>query len=196
MEAHFKTEKGAAFVIGGIPDEQKGEIKYAVKIPKVLSFLVSNDFNAEVKGLNDFPRDEWPPVIVVHFAFQIMIFFGVIMIIIGIIYLYAVFFKKEWLKKNWLLKTFLVATPFGYIALEAGWTVTEVGRQPWIIYGIMRTVDAVTPMPGIQYSFYFFTAVFVSLSFVIIFLLTRQIKMVPKLYDPTDPQFNDKQKKL
>ena len=98
-------------------------------------------------------------------------------------------------RKNWLLKTFLFATPFGYIALEAGWTVTEVGRQPWIIYGIMKTVDAVTPMPGIQYSFYFFTAIFISLSLIIIFLLRRQIQMVPKLYDPTDPQFNSKNKK-
>ncbi|MBP6378473.1 MAG: cytochrome ubiquinol oxidase subunit I, partial [Kaistella sp.] len=131
---------------------------------------------------------------VVHYAFQIMIFFGVVMIIIGGIYLFAVFFKKNWLTKNWLLKMFMFATPFGYIALEAGWTVTEVGRQPWIIYGIMRTADAVTPMPGIQYSFYFFTAIFVSLSCIIIFLLRRQIQMVPKLYDPTDPQFNSKNK--
>jgi len=94
-----------------------------------------------------------------------------------------------------LLKTFLIATPFGYIALEAGWTVTEVGRQPWIIYGVMRTIDAVTPMPGIQYSFYFFTAIFVSLSLILIFLLKRQIQMVPKIYDPTDPKFNEKNKK-
>ncbi|MCD9619200.1 cytochrome ubiquinol oxidase subunit I [Chryseobacterium gleum] len=195
MEAHFETEKGASFVIGGIPDEKNEEVKYAVKIPKVLSFLVSNDFNSEVKGLKDFPRDEWPPIAVVHYAFQIMIFFGVVMIVIGAVYLYAFFFRKEWLSKNWLLKTFLIATPFGYIALEAGWTVTEVGRQPWIIYGIMRTADAVTPMPGIQYSFYFFTAIFVSLSLILIFLLKRQIQMVPKLYDPTDSQFNDKNKK-
>jgi cytochrome d ubiquinol oxidase subunit I len=75
-----------------------------------------------------------------------MIFFGVVMIIIGMVYLYAFIFKKEWLPKTGF-KTFLYATPFGYIALEAGWTVTEVGRQPWIIYGIMRTADAVTPMP-------------------------------------------------
>jgi cytochrome bd-type quinol oxidase subunit 1 len=69
------------------------------------------------------------------------------------------FFKKEWLIQKLAIKNIFIATPFGYIALEAGWTVTEVGRQPWIIYGIMRTVDAVTPMPGIQYSFYFFTAI-------------------------------------
>jgi cytochrome d ubiquinol oxidase subunit I len=78
---------------------------------------------------------------------------------------------------------FAVATPLGFIAVEAGWTVTEVGRQPWIIQGIMRTSDAVTPMPGIAWSFYLFTAVYISLSIVIIFLLHRQIKMVPVQYD-------------
>ena len=151
--------------------------------------MVSNDFNSEVKGLKDFPKEEWPPVAVVHYSFQIMIFFGVIMILIGSVYLYTQFFKKEWLTKNWLLKTFFIATPFGYIALEAGWTVTEVGRQPWIIYGIMRTVDSITPMPGIQYSFYIFTFVFITLSIILVFLMNRQIQMVAKLYDPEDPNY-------
>ena len=148
---------------------------------------MSNDFNSEVKGLKDFPRDEWPPVIVVHFAFQIMIFFGMVMMLIGVIYLLAKFKMKSWLQKKWLYRIFVAAIPIGYVALEAGWTVTEVGRQPWIIYGVMKTADAVTPMPGIQYSFYFFTLVFISLSLVILFLLQRQLKMVPYLYDPNDP---------
>ncbi|MDA3615291.1 cytochrome ubiquinol oxidase subunit I [Polluticaenibacter yanchengensis] len=194
MEAHFETEKGAAFVLGGIPDVEKEEVTHAIKVPKVLSFLAFNDFDAEVRGLKEFPKDEWPPVAVTHYAFQVMIFFGMVMMAIGAIYLYAHFFKKDWLTKRWFLRLFIVAIPFGYIALEAGWTVTEVGRQPWIIYGIMRTADAVTPMPGIQYSFYFFTAIFVSLALVILFLLKRQIKMVPKLYDPTDPLFEAKEK--
>lgn len=192
MEAHFDTEKGASFVIGGIPDVENEQIKYAIKVPKLLSFLAWGDFDAEVKGLKDFPKDHWPPVAVVHYAFQIMIFFGSVMMAIGGLYLIASFWKKQWLTKTWFLKIFVAAIPFGYIALEAGWTVTEVGRQPWIIYGIMKTIDAVTPMPGIQYSFYFFTLVFLSLSLVIIFLLLRQIKMVPKLYDPTDPNYNPK----
>lgn len=196
MEAHFQTEKGASFVIGGIPDEENEQIKYAVKIPKVLSFLAWGNFDAEVKGLKDFPKEHWPPVAIVHFAFQIMIFFGVVMMMIGVLYLIARFWKKEWLKKRWFLKSFVLAIPFGYIALEAGWTVTEVGRQPWIIYGIMKTSEAVTPMPGIQYSFYFFTLVFISLSLIIIFLLIRQIKMVPKLYDPTDAAYHPKNKNL
>ena len=195
MEAHFHTEKGAAFVVGGIPDEEHMQLKYAIKIPKVLSFLVSNDFNSEVKGLEEFPRDEWPPIAVVHFAFQIMIFFGVVMMGIGAIYLLARYWKKNWLEKRWLYKLFVMAIPFGYIALEAGWTVTEVGRQPWIIYGIMKTADSVTPMPGIQYSFYFFTLIFISLSLIILFLLKRQLKMVPYQYDPGDPLYQTKSKK-
>ncbi len=195
MEAHFETEKGAAFIVGGIPDEEKMEVKYALKIPKVLSFLVSNDFNSEVKGLKDFPRDQWPPVAVVHYAFQIMIAFGMLMMGIGVIYLVGIFYKKKWQEQKWFYKMFVYAIPIGYIALEAGWTVTEVGRQPWIIYGVMKTIDAVTPMPGIQYSFYFFTLIFISLSFIILFLLQRQMKMVPYLYDPTDPLFETNKKK-
>ncbi len=70
--------------------------------------------------------------------------------------------------------------------MEAGWVVTEVGRQPWIIYGIMRTKDAVTPMPGVVYSFYIFSAIYVSLSIIVIFLLYRQIKMVPVLYNQSE----------
>ena len=189
MEAHFETEKGASFLIGGIPDEKAETVKYGIKIPKLLSFLVDGNPNSEVKGLKDFPKEHWPPVAVTHFAFQIMIFLGTVMMGISVLYLFALFFKKNWLEKHWLLKLFIIATPFGYIALEAGWTVTEVGRQPWIIYGIMKTAEAVTPMPGIQYSFYLFTLIFISLSLIIIFLLRRQIKMVPYLYDSTDPLF-------
>ncbi|MGV0919585.1 cytochrome ubiquinol oxidase subunit I [Empedobacter falsenii] len=189
MEAHFKTEENASFVLGGIVDESKEEIKYAVKVPGVLSFLVHSDFKTPVKGLEEFPKDEWPPVAIVHYAFQIMITFGMLMMGIAVIYLIAQFFKKDWRTKRWFYKLFMIATPFGYIALEAGWTVTEVGRQPWIIYGIMRTVDSITPMPGIQYSFYIFTFVFITLSIILVFLMNRQIQMVAKLYDPEDPNY-------
>ena len=189
MEAHFKTEESAPFVLGGIVDESKEEIKYAIKVPGVLSFLVHSDFKTPVKGLEEFPKDEWPPVAVVHYAFQIMITFGMLMMGIAVIYLIAQFFKKDWRTKRWFYKLFMIATPFGYIALEAGWTVTEVGRQPWIIYGIMRTVDSITPMPGIQYSFYIFTFVFITLSIILVFLMNRQIQMVAKLYDPEDPNY-------
>ncbi|MES2646330.1 MAG: cytochrome ubiquinol oxidase subunit I [Bacteroidota bacterium] len=187
MEAHFKTGKHVPLIIGGIPDSKNQKIDYALELPGVLSFMAHGDFNAEVIGLDAFPKEDQPPVAIPHYAFQIMVGLGSIMMLIAVLYFTAVFKKKSWLNSAWLLKLFVLATPMGFIAVEAGWTVTEVGRQPWIINGIMRTKDAVTPMPGIQYSFYIFTALYVSLALIVTFLLYRQIKMVPKLYDVSSP---------
>ncbi|WP_420152687.1 cytochrome ubiquinol oxidase subunit I [Siphonobacter sp.] len=181
MEAHFRTEKGASLVIGGIPDADAERVNYAIKIPGGLSFLAHGDFDAEVKGLDQIPKSFHPPVAVTHYAFQIMVGLGMAMLLLSLLYLWALWKKKT--DRSWLLKLFVVAIPLGFIAVEAGWTVTEVGRQPWIIYGIMRTADAVTPMPGIAYSFYLFTAVYLSLAGVVVFMLYRQIKMVDQLYD-------------
>ncbi len=183
MEAHFHTEKRASLVIGGIPDTASKTVKYAIKIPGGLSFLANGDFNSEVKGLDSIPADERPPVTVPHFAFQIMVALGMVMMAIAVVYCIGVLRKRKWRNSRWLLNLFVWATPTGFIAVEAGWAVTEVGRQPWIIYGVMKTKDAVTPMPGIVYSFYLFTAVYLSLAVIVTFMLYRQIKMVDKLYD-------------
>ena len=182
MEAHFETQKAAPLIIGGIPNEKEKNVAYAIKLPGMLSFLAHGNFQQEVTGLNAIPEENHPPVAVTHFAFQIMVSIGVFLMIMSIIYLIALK-KKSWLQKQWFLKLFVLATPLGFIAVEAGWTVTEVGRQPWIINGVLRTADAVTPMPGIAYSFYLFTAVYLILSVAVIFLLKRQIKMVSALYD-------------
>lgn len=183
MEAVLKTEKAAPLIIGGIPDKVSGEVRYAIKIPGMLSYMAYGDFNAPVKGYDQIPKEEHPPLMITHISFQIMVALGMFMMLIAILYLIILVKKKSWQKKRWLLRLFIIATPLGFIAVEAGWTVTEVGRQPWIIYGIMKTADAVTPMPGIPYTFYLFTAVYISLSIVVIFMLIRQIKMVDKLYD-------------
>ncbi|MGM5630547.1 cytochrome ubiquinol oxidase subunit I [Apibacter raozihei] len=196
MEAHFNTEPSTPFIVGGIVDEKNEKVDYALKIPGMLSFLAHGDFKTPVKGLNEFPKQDRPPVSIVHYSFQIMITLGVLLMIIGGLYIIALIKKRSWLQKKWLFKLFVFAIPLGYIALEAGWVVTEVGRQPWIIYRVMRTADAVTPMPGIAYSFYLFTGIFISLSLIVTFLIYRQIKMVPKLYDPTDENFNTKINKI
>jgi cytochrome d ubiquinol oxidase subunit I len=188
MEAHFHTERSAGLIIGGIPDTAGKKVDYALKIPGLLSFMATGDFNGEVKGLDQVPKSEQPPVAVTHYAFQIMVGLGMVMVGIALLYFIALWKKKHWQKAPWLLKLFVVATPMGFIALEAGWTVTEVGRQPWIIYGIMRTSDAVTPMPGVVYSFYLFTAVYISLTLIVSVLLYRQITMVGRLYDSNSDQ--------
>ncbi|NQX52593.1 cytochrome ubiquinol oxidase subunit I [Pedobacter panaciterrae] len=185
MEAHFHTERNAPLIIGGIPDTANKRVDYAIKIPGLLSFMTTGNFNGEVKGLDVIPKEDQPPVAVTHYAFQIMVGLGMAMVFIALLYFIALWKKRQWLNSNWLLKLFIIATPMGFIALEAGWTVTEVGRQPWIIYGVMRTVDAATPMPGIAYSFYLFTGVYISLAIIVSLLLYRQITMVGKLYDST-----------
>ncbi|RKD16322.1 cytochrome BD ubiquinol oxidase subunit I [Pelobium manganitolerans] len=188
MEAHFHTEKAAPLIIGGIPDTDNQTVKYALKIPGALSFMAHSDFNAEVTGLDQIPKENQPPIAITHYAFQIMVGIGVLLMLLSIAYFIALWKKKAWLQQKWLLKLFVFSTPLGFIAVEAGWTVTEVGRQPWIIKDVMRTIDAVTPMPGIVYSFYIFTAVYISLSFIVAFMLYRQIKMVPQLYGSTPSQ--------
>ncbi len=190
MEAHFDTEPRAPFIVGGVPDEANDTVRYALKIPGLLSFLAHGDIDKPVMGLKDVPRENRPPVAVTHYAFQLMVGLGMLLAGLAVVYLYGLIRKRPWLSSRWLLRLFVVAIPMGYIALEAGWTVTEVGRQPWIIHEVMRTADAVTPMPGIVYSFYLFTAIFISLSLIVIFLLYRQIKMVSRLYDPTDPEYH------
>ncbi|MES2266849.1 MAG: cytochrome ubiquinol oxidase subunit I [Bacteroidota bacterium] len=187
MEAHFETKPYSPLIIGGIPDVKNKKVDYAIELPGMLSFMVYDDFKTPVKGLDQIPVADQPPVAVTHYAFQIMVALGMLMMGLGVLYLIALWKKKSWFEKHWFLRLFIWATPIGFIAVEAGWTVTEVGRQPWIIQGVMRTADAVTPMPGISYSFYLFTAVYFTLSLAVIFLLYRQIKMVPEIYDNPKP---------
>ncbi|MDQ7947278.1 MAG: cytochrome ubiquinol oxidase subunit I [Pedobacter sp.] len=182
MEALYHTSQPAPLLIGGIIDEKNKQVKMGIEIPGALSWLSYGDFKAKVKGLDQIPVDEQPPVAITHYAFQVMVGIGTLLAMISIFYLVLLLRRQNLLQAKWLLKVFVYATPLGYIALEAGWVVTEVGRQPWIIYGVMKTKDAVTPMPGISWSFYLFSAIYASLTVIVIFLLYRQIKMVPKLY--------------
>lgn len=176
MESLYKTTTSAPLVIGGLPNPETKEVNHAIEIPGALSFLVHGDFHTEVEGLDKTPEKDWPNVVLVHLSFQIMVLMGVLMAIAGVMHLIFIIWKKEKLTKRWWLKTLAWLTPAGFIAVEAGWMVTELGRQPWIIYKIMRTSEAVTPMPGIQYSFYIITLIYVFLTFVVFWLMKRQIK--------------------
>jgi cytochrome bd ubiquinol oxidase subunit I len=182
FEGHFETETGAAFRIGGIPDESAGVTRYAIEIPYALSILAYGDPNATVKGLNDFPADVRPPVAIVHFAFQIMVACGVAMMLIALWGALRYLLKrnaKTWLESKSFLRVLVAASPLGFIAIETGWVVTEVGRQPWIIQGVMRTSEAVTPMPGLVVPFITFTLLYILLAIVTVWLLLRQVAASP-----------------
>ena len=178
MEAHFMTSNRAPLFIGGIPDEDTREVKYALKLPGLLSFLAYGNFNAEVKGLNEFPQDEWPPVLLTHLGFQLMVLVGMLMAIIALFYFLFSWRWKHLLGKSWWLKILVVATPFGYIGIETGWMVTELGRQPWIIYHIMRTEEALTHMPGLIYPLLLITGIYILLTALSFVLMNRQIRFI------------------
>jgi cytochrome bd ubiquinol oxidase subunit I len=183
MESLFYSGTNVPLLIGGIPDTKNKTVQYGFEIPGMLSFMIGGDTKTPVIGLDQFSEADQPPVYTTHFAFQIMVGLGLVMLGIGLVYFFNLWKKRLLVRNQWLLRLFALATPIGFMAVEAGWVVTESGRQPWILYHIMRTKDAVTPMPGIQYSFYLFTVVYFSLSLIVVLLLYRQIKMVPILYD-------------
>jgi cytochrome d ubiquinol oxidase subunit I len=169
MEAVFKTERGVPLLIGGMPDVEKQEVRYAIRIPRGLSFLTHHDFNAEVQGLDRVPRADWPNVLVTHTAFQLMVGCGFLLAGVG-----ALYWLLQWRRKAAsppLLKLLLVVSPLGFLALEAGWFVTEVGRQPWIINGIMRTHAAVTPVSTVPATFFAFSLLYSVLGVALTFLL-------------------------
>jgi cytochrome d ubiquinol oxidase subunit I len=188
MEGQFATEKGAPLRIGGIPDESAGVTRYAIQIPYGLSILAYDDPNATVKGLNDFPANHRPPVAIVHVSFQLMVACGMAMMGIAAWatwrYWRARRKKSEtWLGSKWFLRALILAAPLGFIAIETGWVVTEVGRQPWIIYGVMRTAEAVTPVPGLVVPFITFTLLYICLAAITVWLLLRQVAASPEVFE-------------
>ena len=179
MEAHWHTEAAAPVIIGGWPDEEAEETRYGLKIPYLLSLMAHHDPNAEVMGLSEVPRDERPPVAVVHLAFDLMVGLGIWMMGLGLAFAWV--WRRGGtppLSKRWL-RLLVLTAPAGFIAIEAGWTVTEVGRQPWVIHGIMRTADAVTPMPGLVVPFATFSLLYVVLGILVVRLLRRHVIASP-----------------
>jgi cytochrome d ubiquinol oxidase subunit I len=180
FEGHFETQRGAPLRIGGIPDVEARQTPYAIEIPYGLSLLAFQDPEASVQGLNDFDRTLWPPVAVVHVAFQVMVFCGLVMMAIAVWGVYLWWRRSTVSSSSTFLKTLVVATPLGVLAIESGWVVTEVGRQPWIVQGVLKTADAVTPMPGLIVPFALFTLIYVFLAVVVSVLLVRQFRASPR----------------
>jgi cytochrome d ubiquinol oxidase subunit I len=173
MEGLYRTQRGAPITIGGIADDDRMTMRYAIDIPYGLSLLAHHDPVATVRGLEEFPRDEWPDVQAVHLAFDVMVGLGFVMLGVAIWAAWLWWRRRRLPDTPAFLGVAVVSAPLGFIAIEAGWVVTEMGRQPWIIYGIMRTSEAVTPMPWLVVPFTVFTLVYLVLSVVLVVLLRR-----------------------
>ena len=182
MESHWDTGTNVPIYLLTWPGKD-GNVIEALPVPGALSFLAYNDVNAEVKGLNDFPEADRPPVLLTFLSFRIMVGIGTIMPLLALF---------GWVMRNKLqdyplyLKVMLLAIPLPYIAMEAGWVLAEVGRQPWIVYGLMRTSDAVSPVGSGEVGF---TLVLMSLLYTLlgaagIWLMIRLAKKGPEDNSP------------
>lgn len=179
LEGQFETERGAPLRLGGVPDAKAGVTRFAIEIPRGLSLLAFHDPDAEVKGLEAFPRDVWPDPLKVHIAFQIMVALGTAMAALSLAALLLRWRRPDWLHHPRFLRVVALLGPTGFVALEAGWLVTEWGRQPFVVWGVLRTADAVTPLGGLVVPFVAFNLLYVFLGAVTAVLLARQIAHAP-----------------
>jgi cytochrome bd ubiquinol oxidase subunit I len=167
------TETGAALHIGGWYDEESGEVRYGLAIPRALSLLAFHDPNARVEGLDAVPPEDRPPVNVVRVAFTTMVGIGTVLALSGV-WLLVVWWRRRALPDGrWFLRAVAAFGPLSVIALIAGWVTTEVGRQPWVVYGHMRTEEAVTGADGIPLGYAALVVIYLALAAATTWLLRR-----------------------
>ena len=179
-EALFVTQGDAPIEVGGFPDAAARVNRWAIRIPELLSLLAFHDRHAEVTGLDRIPPEFWPNVPVTHLAFDVMVGIGSYLALLGLWVAWRRWRRRDLTTGRALLRALALATPLGFIAIEAGWVVTEVGRQPWVMYGVLRTRDAVTPMPGLVVPFTVITLLYVFLAVVVTRLLSRHVTRSPR----------------
>ena len=180
MESHWETQTRAPLILFAIPDEKNERNRIEIgAIPGILSFLGFHDFNAEVTGLRDIPKEERPPVLPTFVGFRTMVGLGTLFIVLTV---YGWFRRNKLLESPTYLKIMLFAIPLPYIAMEMGWIVSEIGRQPWIVYGLMLTAEAASPISTIQVftSLTGFILVYGLLGAVGVYLMAKTVKQGPE----------------
>jgi len=176
LEGQWETERGAPLRIGGWPDASREETRWALEIPRGLSLLAFHDPHAEVRGLRSVPPEDRPPVRIVHVGFQTMVGLGSAMALVALWAGWVAWRRRDLSSDRRLLRALVIVAPFGFLATEAGWVVTEVGRQPWVVQGFMRTANAVTPMPGLVVPLLTFTALYIGLGVVVVALVASLVR--------------------
>lgn len=145
MEGHFDTQNGAPLILFGWPDMAAEETRYALEIPKLGSMILTHDWDGKITGLKDFAPEDRPNATIVFWTFRVMVGMGILMALLGVVSLFARL-RKTLFSCVWLHRFALVMGPSGFVAILAGWFTTEIGRQPWVVYGVMRTSDAGSPI--------------------------------------------------
>jgi cytochrome d ubiquinol oxidase subunit I len=189
MEGHFETERGAPAILFGWPDTAAGTTRYGVQIPNLASLYLTHEWNGEVVGLNAFPRENWPTnVPLVFWSFRVMVGLGLLMITLGFVSAWLRW-KNRIYQSRWLHRFAVTMGPSGLIAVTAGWIVTEAGRQPFTVYGLLRTADSVAPLaaPAVATSLVAFALVYFAVFGAGIFLLFRLFAKTPQAHEEGPP---------
>jgi len=167
------TTKGAPINVGGLYDEGEQRVRGGVEIPKLLSLLAFHDPNAPVRGLDSVPEDDRPPVTITRFAFQTMVGIGTLLATISAWFLFVRIRRRRLPDSVWFWRAVVAAGPLSIVALISGWVATEVGRQPWVVYRVMRTEEAVTGADGIPVAYATLAIVYVALAAATVWILRR-----------------------
>jgi cytochrome bd ubiquinol oxidase subunit I len=171
LEGLGQSTRGApTHILGWYTD---GQVKYGIRIPKLLSLLAFHDPNATVRGLDTVPAEDRPPVNVVRVAFQTMVGIGTLLALLGMVFLFVRVRRKRLPESRWFYIALAVAGPASVVALISGWVTTEVGRQPWVVYGVMRTSQAVTGAGGIPVGYVTLVVVYLGVGLAVAWILRR-----------------------
>ncbi|MBI3288932.1 MAG: cytochrome ubiquinol oxidase subunit I [Elusimicrobia bacterium] len=179
LEGQWETRSRAPLRIGGWPDERGERTRWALEIPAGLSLLAYHDADAVVRGLKDWRPEDRPPAAAPHVAFQVMVACGLALAAVSALGLWLAWKRRGVPVDRAFLNLVCAVGPLGLVAVEAGWVVTEVGRQPWIIQGLMRTSEAVTPMPGLRVPLAIIAGVYALLAGTVLALLRRLVSEAP-----------------
>jgi cytochrome d ubiquinol oxidase subunit I len=186
IEGLQNTTRGAPeHLLGWYTD---GQVKYGIAIPHMLSLLAFHSWNATVKGLDTVPASQRPPVNVVRLSFQTMVGIGTLLALIGIVYLVVRIRRRRLPESPWFYRAVVLAGPLSLVALIAGWVTTEVGRQPWVVYRVMPTADAVTGAGGIPVGYGALLAIYIGLAFAVAWILRRLARKPLELAADSGPQ--------
>ena len=186
MEGHYQSHpNGAPLILFGIPNSEEKRVDYAIEIPKASSLILKHDLNAPLAGLDTIPDENEPPVPIVFWAFRIMVALGLAMVGLGMWSLIARWRKKlyDW---TWLHRAAVVMGPSGFVAVLAGWVVTEVGRQPFTVYGLLRTADSASPLdaPAVAASLLAFVVVYFAVFGMGVWYILQMMRKPPEVHEP------------
>ena len=182
MEGLFETREGAPMVLIGQPNVAEQRLDNPIEVPGVLSFMTYKRWSAQVRGLNEFPRDQWPDnIALLYYSYHIMVGLGTMFIAVTFAGVFLMW-RRRLFESRWLLWIFMLAFPFPFIANTAGWMTAEIGRQPWLVYGLMRTADGASPMVSAgngMFTLLGFAGMYTLLSMLFLFLMWREIEHGP-----------------